>query len=106
MPSRNKYGNYGMWQFGGSTNLIRSNIIGNLITDQDYAYKDYPKIMKNKNLNNFTEDDKIKDDELPNNEDIEKENIFDEETKEEIKDNIVTIVFSFLKKLINFLLEK
>ena len=55
MPNRNKYGNYGIWQFGGNTNLIRSNIIGGLVCDQDYAYKDYPEIMVNKNLNNFTE---------------------------------------------------
>ena len=44
---------HGIWQFGGSTNLIRSNKIAGLVVDQDYAYKDYPYIMKNKGLNGF-----------------------------------------------------
>lgn len=54
MPKKSKYGNYGMWQFGGSTNLIRSTKIAGIVCDQDYAYKNYPEIMGNKNLNNFT----------------------------------------------------
>ncbi len=44
---------HGMWQFGGSTNLIRSNIIAGFVVDQDYAYKDYPSIIKSKGLNGF-----------------------------------------------------
>ena len=108
MPKRSKYGNYGMWQFGGETNLIRSNIIGGLVCDQNYAYKNYPEIIKNKSLNNFAEeinDNKLIDDELPNNEET-KENIIDEETKVETKESIITIIFSVLKKLINFVLDK
>lgn len=44
---------HGMWQFGGSTNLIRSTKIAGMTVDQDYAYKDYPALMKEKGLNGF-----------------------------------------------------
>lgn len=44
---------HGMWQFGGETNKVRSNRIAGMVIDQDYAYKDYPNIMKNGNLNGF-----------------------------------------------------
>ena len=43
----------GIWQFGGETNKIRSNKICGMVVDQDYAYYDYPSIMKNKKLNGF-----------------------------------------------------
>ena len=42
-----------MWQFGGETNLIRSNKITNMVCDQDYAYEDFPTIIKNAGLNGF-----------------------------------------------------
>ena len=51
---------HGMWQFGGSTNLIRSNKIAGMVVDQDYAYKDYPKLIKERNLNGFTKKDTTK----------------------------------------------
>ena len=44
---------YGMWQFGGETNKIRSNKIAGVTCDQDYAYKDYPYIIRNAGLNGF-----------------------------------------------------
>ena len=44
---------YGMWQFGGETNLIRSNKISGVTCDQDYALKDYPTIIKNAKLNGY-----------------------------------------------------
>ena len=44
---------YGMWQFGGETNTIRSNKIVGMTCDQDYCYKDYPLIMRNAGLNGF-----------------------------------------------------
>lgn len=47
-------GDYGMWQFGGETNLIRSNRIADKIVDQNYAYIDYPTIMKKNCLNGFS----------------------------------------------------
>ncbi len=50
--------NYGMWQFGGSTNYIRSAKIGGVTTDQNYAYYDYPSIMKEKGLNGYEIEEK------------------------------------------------
>lgn len=50
--------NHGIWQFGGSTNEIRSNKIAGIVVDQDYAYKDYPKIIKEKGLNGFKKEQK------------------------------------------------
>lgn len=46
-------GSYGMWQFGGETNLIRTNIVAGVKCDQDYCYKDYPAIIKNSGLNGY-----------------------------------------------------
>ena len=45
---------YGMWQFGGETNKIRTNKVAGVTCDQNYAYKDYPAIMKKAGLNGFT----------------------------------------------------
>ena len=44
---------YGMWQFGGETNKIRSNKVAGVVCDQDYCYKDYPSIIKSAGLNGF-----------------------------------------------------
>lgn len=46
--------NYGVWQFGGETNYIRSNKVAGVTTDQNYSFKDYPTIMKNAGLNGFS----------------------------------------------------
>lgn len=43
----------GLWQFGGETNRIRSNKVAGYTVDQNYAYKDFPAIMKSKGLNGF-----------------------------------------------------
>lgn len=43
----------GVWQFGGETNLIRSNIIDGRICDQDYCYVDYPTRIKSLGLNGY-----------------------------------------------------
>jgi transcription antitermination factor NusA-like protein len=43
----------GMWQFGGSTNRIRSPIIAGFNVDQNYMYKDFPSIIKSYGLNGF-----------------------------------------------------
>lgn len=48
---------YGMWQFGGETNLIRSNKINGQTVDQDYMLKDYPTIIKNAGLNGYKKGD-------------------------------------------------
>lgn len=49
-----EYGdNLGMWQFGGETNLIRTNKVAGAVCDQDYCYFDYPAIVKNRGLNGY-----------------------------------------------------
>ena len=45
---------FGIWQFGGESNKLRSTKIAGVVTDQNYAYKDYPSIMKKKGLNGYT----------------------------------------------------
>lgn len=45
--------NADLWQFGGETNVIRSNKVAGITTDQNYAYKDYPSVIKAKGLNGF-----------------------------------------------------
>lgn len=45
---------FGLWQFGGESNKLRSTKIAGVVTDQNYAYKDYPSIMKKKGLNGYT----------------------------------------------------
>ena len=47
-------GVFGMWQFGGETNRIRSNKINNQVVDQNYMLIDYPSLIKAKGLNGFT----------------------------------------------------
>ena len=49
-----------MWQFGGETNLVRTNIIAGQVCDQDYAYEDFPTIIKNAGLNGFTKTEENK----------------------------------------------
>lgn len=46
-------GEYGMWQFGGEKNVLRSNQIAGQTVDQDYMYKDFPSIIKKAKLNGF-----------------------------------------------------
>ena len=53
-------GNYGMWQFGGETNEIRSNRVAGVVCDQNYALKDYPKIIKEKGLNGYNKNITVK----------------------------------------------
>lgn len=48
---------YGMWQFGGNTNYISSVKVDGVSSpacDQNYAYKDYPAIIKGAGLNGYT----------------------------------------------------
>lgn len=45
--------NLGMWQFGGEQNFICSPYIEGEIFDQNYAYKDYPTIIKSGGWNNW-----------------------------------------------------
>ena len=43
-----------MWQFGGETNLLRSNRIAGYVVDQNFSYVDFPKIIKEKGLNGYS----------------------------------------------------
>lgn len=46
-----------MWQFGGETNLLRTKKVQGVSSaccDQNYCYKDYPSIIKEKGLNGYT----------------------------------------------------
>lgn len=45
---------FGMWQFGGETNKIRSNKVAGQVTDQNYMLVDYPAMIKERGKNNFT----------------------------------------------------
>ena len=45
--------NASMWQFGGETNLIRSNKIAGYVCDQNYCYVDFPTIIKEKGFNGY-----------------------------------------------------
>lgn len=47
---------YGMWQYGGGINYLRRtkvNGVSSANCDQNYAYKDYPTIIKNNGLNSY-----------------------------------------------------
>ena len=46
-------GGVGLWQFGGETNVLRSNKVAGVVCDQDYAYKDYPDLIKRGGLNGY-----------------------------------------------------
>lgn len=46
----------GIWQFGGSTNLIRDNKIAGVVCDQDYCYQDFTTAIKKLGLNGFPKD--------------------------------------------------
>ena len=48
-----------MWQFGGETNLIRSNKINGQTCDQDYCYVDYPTKIKAAGLNGYSKGDSL-----------------------------------------------
>lgn len=45
--------NIDIWQYGGTDNFIRSNIVAGVICDQDYCYRDFPAVIKEKKLNGF-----------------------------------------------------
>ena len=46
-------GQYGMWQFGGETNCIRSTKINGQTVDQNYMLVDYPALIKEKGKNGY-----------------------------------------------------
>ena len=46
-------GKFGMWQFGGETNLLRTNKVAGLVCDQNYMYVDYPSLIKKSGKNGY-----------------------------------------------------
>lgn len=46
-------GDFGLWQFGGETNKIRSNKVAGVVCDQDFCYVDYPEVIKRLGLNGY-----------------------------------------------------
>ncbi len=44
---------FGLWQFGGETNLIRSNKVAGVVCDQDYLLIDYPAQVRKEGKNGF-----------------------------------------------------
>lgn len=58
-PDVERY-NYGIWQFGGETNKIRSNKIAGFVCDQNYSYRQYKDIMIKNCLNGYHEMDNDK----------------------------------------------
>lgn len=46
-------GQVGMWQFGGETNLIRTNRVAGVVCDQNYMLVDYPNMIKERGKNGF-----------------------------------------------------
>lgn len=53
-----KEGVLGMWQYGGETNLLRSNIVAGVVCDQNYMLIDYPKEIKSAGLNGYSKNPK------------------------------------------------
>lgn len=45
-----------MWQFGGETNLVRTNLVAGIVCDQDLAVQDFPTIIKRAGKNGFSAD--------------------------------------------------
>ena len=48
-----------VWQFGGETNLIRSNTINGQVCDQNYCYVDYPVKIKAAGLNGYDKSQEV-----------------------------------------------
>ncbi len=48
-------GDYGMWQYGASVNYIDTTTVNGIegTVDKDFAYKDYPRIIRSANLNGW-----------------------------------------------------
>lgn len=44
----------GMWQFGGDVNKLRKNTVAGVVCDQNYAYVDFPAVIKANGLNGYT----------------------------------------------------
>ena len=47
---------YPMHQFGGGTNMVRSNTVAGRVCDQNYCYVDFPAIIRTAGRNGYTAD--------------------------------------------------
>lgn len=52
-PSYTPQNAFGVWQYGGDSNPIRSNIVAGKVVDQDYLLIDYEPLIKAKGLNGW-----------------------------------------------------
>ena len=43
-----------MWQFGGETNLLRSNTVAGMVCDQNRSFRDFETLIAGKGLNNLS----------------------------------------------------
>lgn len=80
-------GNYGMWQYGGETNLLRTNKVAGVVCDQDYAFKDYPTIIKNAGLNGYGKTQTT--DPVMKFEDVDEDDYYYEAVKWAVKNKII-----------------
>lgn len=46
-------GVFGMWQYGGSTNKLRSPVVAGVTCDQNYMYIDYPTLIREGGRNGY-----------------------------------------------------
>ncbi len=60
-------GQYGMWQFGGEVNKLRSNKVAGVVCDQDYMLVDYPTLLGMAGKNDFREVEKMTEQQLRQN---------------------------------------
>lgn len=52
-PTLRSGANIDVWQYGGETNVQRSNKVAGVTCDQDFSYVDFPYVIKNVGLNGF-----------------------------------------------------
>lgn len=50
---------FGLWQYGGEVNVLRTNRVAGVVCDQDYLLTDYTPIIKDAGLNGFGEADAV-----------------------------------------------
>ena len=46
-------GVFGMWQYGGDVNKLRSPVVAGVVTDQNYLYIDYPTLIREAGRNGY-----------------------------------------------------
>lgn len=95
---------HGLWQFGGETNNIRSNRVAGLVIDQDYAFKDYPSIIKNGKMNGYGDNNTGSSPSRKSNEEIANEVLAGQWGNGEDRKNRITAAgydYSVIQSLVN-----